>query len=188
MPPHLTHTMLNASKREKTLAILAGAAVAVLMLDRVWLRPLLAAWQETSRAIVTKQTELERSRTLIDNAAAIQRQWAKMSQEIAKAQRSASFQSYLDTIERVAGVTENNRKSLADSEVKGKKVENYSLALSGDLGGVVRFLNTLADSPRLLRVKQLSIRSKEKTATLDIDAMIAAMAPENLEVKEEAKP
>jgi len=180
--------MFNASKREKTLAILAGAAVAVLLLDRVWLRPLMAAWQETSQAIATTKTELERSRTLIDNAAAIQKQWAKTSEEIAKAQRSASFQSYLDSLERSAGITEKNRKSLADSKVKGKKVENYSLALSGDLGGVVKFLSKLADSPRLLRVTQLSIRSKEKVATLDVDAMVAAMAPGNLEVQEEAKP
>ncbi len=180
--------MLNANKREKTLAILAGAAVALLLLDRVWLGPLLAAWQETSQAIATTKTELERSRTLIDNADAIQKQWAKAAEEIAQAQRSASFQSYLDSLERSAGITEKNRKSLADSKVKGKKVENYALALSGDLGGVVKFFNKLADSPRLLRVTQLSIRSKEKVSALDIDTTIAAMAPGDLAVQEEAKP
>ncbi len=179
--------MLNASEREKRLAWIAGAAAALLLLDQAWLRPLMARWGETSDAIAAARARLERSRSLIDHEDMIRRQWRKTFEAVSKAEAAMSFQSYLNAVERRAGVVEKNRKTLPPSKERGRVVERYALALNGSLRSVVAFLNELLASPRLLRITQLSFRSRDKSDRLDVDVVAATMRVSSTKSKEKKR-
>lgn len=165
--------MLHATSRERKLAILTGLTAAVLLFDRLWLRPLVAQWRQVSADTEAVVGDLQRSRNLIANETMIRDQWQKTKDEIAAAEKAMSFQSYLSAIEKTAYVTEKSRKSLPRAKVDGRTVEGFGLALSGSLRNVTSFLRQLQASPRLLRVTQFSIRSKEKSDELAVDVVIS---------------
>jgi len=141
---------------------------------------------DSSEAMETARARLERSRSLIEHEDMIRRQWKKTFDSVSRAEAAMSFQSYLNAVERRAGVIEKNRKSLPPAKARGRVVERFGLALNGSLASVVAFLKELLSSPRLLRITQLSFRSRDKSDRLDmyvVAATIRLSSPKKREKK-----
>jgi hypothetical protein len=167
--------MFGATSRERRLALATAIALGLLVLDKVWLAPLLQHWGRVSEETQKAAAELEKARNLLDNADAIRARWKQASEEIAAAELAMSFQAYLSSLEQRAGVTEKNRKSLPKSAASKHTVESFDVSLSGSLAGLVAFLRELDASPRLLRVSRLSVRGRENDANLDADLTVSTL-------------
>jgi len=161
--------MIAISKRERILLYLALGTVGLLLLDRIWLRWVRAAWAESADALLRAETQLIKARRLLDNRERIENRWAPMKRQIerAKKEKAASFLAHLSKVEQQAHIAEKSRKPLRAEERDGYRVEAFRIQFRCSVEQLARFLEALDNSERFVRVGTLRITGS-RAGDLDV--------------------
>jgi len=149
-------------------------AVGWVVLDRLWLRPVQAAWARTSEALLQAQTQLEKGRHLVDNRDRIEGRWAPMAQQKARNETRATFLQHLSELEDRAGISERSRTPLRIEKQQDHMVAPFRLEFKCTLSQLVRFLDALERSKRFLRVSNLRI-SGTRTGEVDVSMEVSTL-------------
>ncbi|MBI5768864.1 MAG: hypothetical protein HZA93_13785 [Verrucomicrobia bacterium] len=151
--------------RQRLLAIIAGAAVALLLLDTILFTPLTKLWQTHSAEIVTLQKKVREGRGLIANEAALNRRWSEMQTNALPKDPSQAEQDVISAFERWRGQNNIELGSIRPQWKRGGS-DRYSLLecrvdATGSLASLSRFLWELEHSPLALRVDSIELSSRD---------------------------
>ena len=171
-------------KRQRLLLIAAGAAVLLLILDRIAITPLEGVWKAHSDEIDKLKSSVIRGRGLIARAPQTQQVWADMqSGSLARdpAQSEYDVISAFESWGRTSGVDLGSIKPLW----KRGATDAYSLLelrldASGTLASLSRFLYELQRSPLALRADSVELASRDETGqrlTLNLTVTGLRLAP-----------
>jgi hypothetical protein len=158
---------LNIPNRQKWLLGIAGACVALFILDRVVFTPLTDLWASNSDEIARLRSSVADGRSLITRGPRLQQIWSGMRSESLphdSAQSEHDVIAGFESWSRTSGVELGSVKPLW----KHGDTDNYSvlecrLDATGTLGDLSRFLYELEKSPIALRVESVELLSRDDT-------------------------
>lgn len=158
---------LALTGRQRLLAIVAGGAVALLILDRVAITPLTALWQRHAAETAQLEKSIAAGASLIDREAQLRRTWTEMEsgalpKDPAQAERDVI--SALDHWGRDSGIEIGTIKP----QWKRGATERYSLLecridATGAYASLARFLYEVEKSPLALRLEALDLSARDDT-------------------------
>lgn len=151
---------LAPEQRQKWLAIAAGAAVGLLALDRLVLTPYFRAWHGRAEAIARYETSVTRGEALLERADLLRQRWARMQQDALPDAHPAAEDVVLKNSARWARESRMVFTSLTPQwrqPAPGYELLECRAGLSGDLGGVARFLYELERDPVAVRIEEFQL-------------------------------
>lgn len=151
--------------RQRLLAIIAGVAVALLVLDSWVLGPLLNTWRTHATEITKLETSVREGRALIAIGPNLERSWSDMQKNSLPKDPAQAEQDVLSAIDRWGQANRIELGSIRPQWKRGLN-ERYSLLecrvdATGNLGALTRFLYELERSPLALRVDSLEMSSRD---------------------------
>ena len=157
---------MNLPNRQRWLAIIAGLAVLLLILDRAVFTPLVHLWDHRSAEISTLQKSIVNGRSLIERGARMENLWKEMeSHALPKdaAQAEQELISALDGWGRSSGIDLGSIKP----QWRRGATERYStlecrIDASGTLSTLTRFLYEVEKSPLALRVDSVELSGRDE--------------------------
>jgi hypothetical protein len=150
--------------RQRLLAIVAGAGIALLILDSILFTPLTKLWQSHSAEIVMLQKKVREGRGLIANEAALNRRWADMQTNALPKDPAQAEQDVISAFERWRSQNNLELSSIRPQWKRGS--DKFSLLecrvdATGSLSTLNRFLWELEYSPLALRVDSVELTSRD---------------------------
>jgi hypothetical protein len=156
---------LAIPNRQRLLAIVAGAGVALLILDRVVLTPLTNMWQAHAAEIVKLQKSVTDGRSLMARGPQLERSWSEMQAAALPKDPSQAEQDVIAAFDRWSRANNVELGSIRPQWKRGA-TDRYSLLecridASGSLATLSRFLYELERSPLALRVDSVEVMSRD---------------------------
>lgn len=158
---------MNVSHRQRWLAIIAGLALLILILDRMVFTPLVKTWDQRSAEISTLQKSIVNGHSLIERGARMESRWKEME---ANALPVDPAQAEQDLISAVDGWGRSSGIDLGSIKPQWRRgaTERYStlecrIDASGSLATLTRFLYEVEKSPLALRVDSVELASRDDT-------------------------
>ncbi len=156
---------LDLANRQRLLAIVAGAGVALLILDRLVFTPLTNTWQAHAAEIVKLQKSVTDGRSLIARGPQLERTWAEMQAGALPKDPSQAEQDVISAFDRWSRANNVELGSIRPQWKRGA-TDRYSLLecridASGSLATLSRFLYELERSPLALRVDSVEVMSRD---------------------------
>lgn len=156
---------LDIPNRQRWLVIVAGAAVALLVLDSIAFTPLTAMWKEHSAEIATLKKKVNDGRALMARGTQVERTWLEMqSNALPKdaAQAQQEVFSAFDRWSRAANVQLDSQRSQWKRGATDKySVIEYRVDATGNLAALTRFLYEMEQSPMALRVESIDFTARD---------------------------
>ncbi len=160
---------INLQNRQRLLMVLAGAAVALLILDRVLFTPLSNTWTKHSAEITQLQKSVTNGRAMIERGPQMKRVWSDMEAGALPKDPANAEQDLLTAFDgwgRSSGITLGSIKP----QWKRGTTDRYSLLecridASGTLSSLTRFLYELEKSPLALRVDSVEFTSRDDSGS-----------------------
>jgi hypothetical protein len=155
---------INIENRQKLLVIIAGAALALLALDRLILTPLGHVWSARSQRIAELQKNLAQGKQLLDREGTIRGRWSNMASNTLPTNLSMAESKVLKSVDHW---TQDSGISFTSIKPQWKQNEDDFVTLEcradafGDMSSVVRFLYDLEREPMGLRVEDVEISSRD---------------------------
>lgn len=168
--------------RERLLLLLAGACIALLVLDRLVLTPLLRRWQDRAEEVRRLRASIAQGNGIISQEARWLR-WRDAAEGRLLPGEPAAAESLLltqvDAWARQSGLTVKTLRPRWQ-EVKGQgSLPELQVAGTGTLSAVVRFLYQVETSPLALAVEHLELASGGKDeSALRVDMRISGLLHE----------
>jgi Tfp pilus assembly protein PilO len=167
------------SKRERLIAIVAGAVLALLVLDHYVLTPLLTAGAKLSDERVQAVAELNKATTLFQREHTLAAKWSEMLEGglksdpgDAEAQLLHALQGWADQ----AGLEITSRKPERATEGKDVREITVQTAGTGSMAAISQFLYAIQTSKLPVRVRDLQLGTRrEGTDDLSIVARISTL-------------
>ena len=157
---------INANNRQRLLMILAGAAIALLILDSLVLTPTIKAWRTRSAEIARLQKNVTEGRGLIERATQIQTRWAEMQKQALPKDAAQAEQDLISAFDRWSRVSNVDLGSIKPQWKRGATPRYSQLECrvdaTGSLSTLTRFLYELEKSPLPLRVDSVEISSRDE--------------------------
>jgi hypothetical protein len=156
---------LNIPDRQRWLVIIAGASVALLVLE-YWVRvPLTNLWQTHAAEIAKLQTSVTAGRGTIARAAQIERRWADMQANALPKDPAQAEQEVISAFDRW-GRANNIELSSIRPQWKRGGTDKYSLLecrvdATGTIPTLSHFIYELERSPLALRVDAVELTSRD---------------------------
>lgn len=156
------------TSRERTIMIVAIAAVLILASDRYVLTPLMQKRSENKQMTQSLQAELEQSLSTLNRRKQLQVRWEQMHKDglSSQADRTESLVlRFLQESAREAGLLLTSLQP-EHSEVKADfgHIE-FFVSGSGDMRAVTRFLWNLETTPLPLKIKAFQLGAADDTAS-----------------------
>lgn len=155
----------SPAQRQRLLMILAGAAVAVLLLDRLALTPLTRAWQTRTAELARLRNDVAEGRGLLARADRLQSSWTEMQAQALPKDPAKAEQDLITAFDRWGRATQVELGSIRPQWKRGA-TSRYSLLecrvdATGSLATLSRFLYELEKSPLTLRIDSVELTSRD---------------------------
>jgi hypothetical protein len=155
---------MNWKNRQHLLVIVAGAAVALLLTDRLVFSPVVKSWKARAARIAELSKKVADGRALVDRERSLRGRWDYMTRNMLSTNRSAAEQQVLQALDRWA--QENRLNLLSVSPQWKQEADDYRtlecrLEAAGNLGAITRFLYEIEKDPLALRVQTVEIGSRD---------------------------
>jgi hypothetical protein len=155
---------METKNREKILAIAAGAALALLLLNYVVISPLIDSWHSRTKQIADLRQKIAAGALMIRRQDAIESHWDQMrtnaldsNPTVAERQLFTAFDQWV----RQSGVAEGGfRPQLHETD------DNYSTIdcradISGDINTVTKFIYTMEKDPLGVKINTLELTTHD---------------------------
>jgi translation initiation factor IF-2 len=155
---------VNPGNRQQLLAIVAGAAIVLLLGDRLVISPLTRAWKERSQKIATLKKDITQGEMLLDREDRIRETWANMRTNTLPENLSAAENEVLKGFNRWA---EESRISISAIRPQWRRNDEDHMLLEcradtfGTMEALARFLHEIEKDPLALRVESLEITTRD---------------------------
>lgn len=155
---------MNVSSRQQLLALLAIAAIALLLGDRLVLTPLARAWSDRSQRTVSLRKSIAQGELLLERAERIRDTWTTMRTNTLPANLSAAENEVLKGFNRWA---EESRISISSIKPQWRRSADDHMLLEcradtfGSMDALARFLFEIEKDPLALRVESLEITTRD---------------------------
>jgi len=179
---------LNVPNRQRLLLILAGAAIALLILDSVVFTPLTNTWQAHSLEIVKLRKLVDDGRNTIARGAQTERAWAEMQTNSLPKDAAQAEQDVISAFDRW-GRANNIEISGFRPQWKRGATDRSSLLecrvdAVGTLATLSRFLYELEHSPLALRVDSVELTARDESGSkLGLGLVVSGLRLAPLEKK-----
>jgi|SRR5256885_6457510 hypothetical protein len=156
---------MNLPDRQRLLALIAGAAVLLLVLDHLVFTPLVKTWEERSVEIAALQKSITNGHSLIDRAARTQSLWHEMETNALPKDPAQAEQEVISSIDKWGRLSGTDLGSIKPQWKRGA-TERYSLLechvdATGNVSALTRFLYEIEKSPLALRIDTLDLTSHD---------------------------
>jgi len=156
---------LNIPNRQKLLVIVAGAVVAIFVLDSVLFTPLTKMWQAHTLEIARLKKSVADGRNTIARAKQTERVWAEMQANALPKDPAQAEQEVISAFDRW-GRANNIELSSIRPQWKRGGTDRYSLLecrvdATGTIPTLSRFIYELERSPLALRVDSVELTSRD---------------------------
>jgi len=179
---------MNPPNRQSWLALIAGGAVLLLVLDRVVFTPLTTTWEQRSAEIAALQKSITNGRSLIDRAARTQSLWREMETNALPKDSSQAEQEVITAFDKWGRLSGTDLGSIKPQWKRGA-TDRYSLLechvdATGNVGALTRFLYEVEKSPLALRIDTLDLTSRDDVGQkLTLSLVVSGLRLEPLEAR-----
>ena len=155
---------MKLNNRQQLLTVLALAAVAIWVSDKLILSPLVASWKDRAARIASLRQSVERGAGLLQREASIRRRWDGMRTNALPTEVSAAESRVLRSFDRWS---EDSRISITSIKPQWKHDADDYLTLecrvdaAGSLATVTRFLYEIEKDPLALRIEAVEIGARD---------------------------
>lgn len=171
---------MNLKNRETLLAVLATAVVALLIIDRLIIGPLISGWKDRTETIAELRTSINRGRTMIDRENVTRSMWNDMRRNTLPANASAAEEHVLEAFDRW---TKESRVTVNSIKPQWKRgdTEDYSVLectidAAGDIGALTRFLHAVENTEIALRIESVTLTARDNSGTqLALDLAVSGL-------------
>jgi hypothetical protein len=181
---------LNLPDRQRWLVIVAGASIALLVLEYRVRVPLTNLWQAHSAEIVQLQKSVAAGRTTIARAAQTERLWAEMQANALPKDPAQAEQDVISAFDRW-GRANNIEISSIRPQWKRGGTDKYSLLecrvdATGTVSTLSRFIYELERSPLALRVDSVELTARDDSGSkLTLGLIVSGLRLSPLERKQQ---
>lgn len=153
--------------RQRLLVILAAAALALFLGDKLVREPLVATWKARSERLADLRQRVARGTTLIDRERSIRDRWASMRTNALSPEVSVAQSQLLKAFDRWS---QESGVSISGLRPQWKRAADDQMTLecradvAGGLSSLTRFLYLLDHDPIGIRVETLELSSRENPA------------------------
>ena len=150
--------------RQQLLALVAGAAIVLLLGDRLVLTPLARSWRERSQKITSLKKSINQGEVLLDRDARIRETWDNMRTNTLPVNLSAAENEVLKGFNRWS---EESHISISSIKPQWRRnADDYMLLecradTFGTMEALARFLYEIEKDPLALRVESLEITTRD---------------------------
>jgi hypothetical protein len=163
------------SKRERFIGIAAGAVIALLVLDRIIISPLLEQRTLLGAQIKVAEGDLKRDNDLIELSGRANNNWAALAPNVRKDASEAERQ-VLNNVNDWAAEAGINLASVSPQRSERDKdfiKLTYRATGTGQMGQIGRFLYKIQNASSPARVTDLSISTRRQEGTDDLSVSVA---------------
>jgi hypothetical protein len=156
---------MNLKHRQTLLAVVLSTAVALFVLDRLIVGPLMSGWRSRAETIVGLRQSIEKGRALIDRETITRGAWNEMRRNTLPAGASHAERSVLEAFDRWSRDSRITVNSIKPLWKRGEN-EEYSLLecridAAGDIGSLTKFLHAVEDSAMALRIESVELTARD---------------------------
>jgi hypothetical protein len=179
---------LNLPDRQRWLVMIAGAGLALLILDRLVFTPLTHIWQAHRAEIARLQNAVATGRGTISRAAQLDRVWSEMQANALPKDPAEAEQDVISAVDRW-GRANNVELSSIRPQWKRGATDRYSLLecrvdATGTLATLSHFLYELERSPLALRVDSVELTARDESGQkLSLGLIVSGLRLSALERK-----
>jgi hypothetical protein len=179
---------LNIPNRQRWLIGIAGAGIALLILDNVVIEPLIGTWKSSGTEIARLKSEVADGRSILVRGPQLQQTWSQMQSSALPRDPALSEHDVIsgfETWSRTSGVELGSVKPLwKRGESSEYSVLECRLDATGSLGSLTRFIYELGKSPLALRVESVELISRDDSGSrLTLSLVITGLRLSPLEGK-----
>lgn len=156
---------MKIRSRQELLLLIAGLTIAVLACDRLVITPLMRTWKERAAQIKLLEGSISKGQSLRDRDSALRERWEAMRTNSLPSDASTAENALLQAFERWARESRISVTSIKPQWKRG--TENYlELECQADASGTMetlsRFLHHVEKDPMAVKIKELTIASRDK--------------------------
>ncbi|MBE7558286.1 hypothetical protein HS125_04825 [bacterium] len=155
---------MELKRRERVLAVLAIAVLAIWAADQLLIEPLWGLWKARQERLSELSASILHGRSLVDRAAAISERWQEMRGRSLPADEPAAEQAVLVAVSRWAGTSRLGVSALKPrwrEDEGGRRQIEWNAEAQGDIAQIARFLYELERDSLALRVEELDITARD---------------------------
>lgn len=153
--------------RERKLAVVVGVGAALLLGDRLFVRPLTGRMGGLGRQVDRAAQTIIRNRQTLRQREEIMRAFAAYQQQVqGDVSDEAAMVGLISAIEQVVGATGVSNiqfKPGASREADGYRQFDVVVSFNSSMESLMRFMHAVESSPQLLRVEELRLTAREST-------------------------
>lgn len=162
---------MTAKQREKLIAIVAVACVALVAVDKIVVPPLHELWATRSNRAKHLQLSLNKGRMLVDRRQTIRKRWTDMEEHCLPSDQSTAENLVLKSVSTWTSRSQFNVTSLKPRWVEDRKVKDHKRLLFHAMGegrpsAVWRFLYELEKDPLALKVEDIEITGRNQQGSI----------------------
>ena len=168
--------------------MIAGAAVLILILDRLVFTPMMKTWEERSAEISTLQKSITKGRSLIERADRTQAIWRDMQANALPKDSAQAEQEVISAFDKWGHASGTDLGSIKPQWKRGA-TDRYSILecridASGNVAALTRFLYEVEKSPLALRIDSLDLTSRDDQGQkLTLSLLVSGLRLEPLEAR-----
>lgn len=156
---------MNLKNRQQLLVVVAGVLVAIFVLDRAVVGPLIQSWRTRTESMKRLRESIQKGQALLDRESITRGRWNELRKATLPADAAESEKALLEAFDRwsqLSRVTVNSikpqwkRGSTADCSLLECRVD-----ASGSLSTLARFLYEVEQSELALRVEAVELASRD---------------------------
>lgn len=160
---------LRINDRRQWLMIAAVGVVAIFVLDRIILSPMVRAWQDRSERIAVLRESIERGQSLLDRADMLESRWQQMTERAISTDISVAENDLLKSVARWAresGITFTSMIPQWKKSEAGYQTLVCRATANGDLEKAARFLYELERDELAVRLEQCEMAARDSRGQL----------------------
>lgn len=156
---------MQIKNRQQMLGLLAIAAVALFVGDKLLVSPLTNAWKVRARRIADLRKQVTEGKLLLQREASIRSRWGQMRSNTLPNNTSAAEQQLFKAIDAWA---QESRVAIAAITPQWKREEDDFMTYqcrveaAGNLGALSRFLYNLEKDPMALKLDSVELAAHDK--------------------------
>lgn len=156
---------MSIQNRQQFLALLAGAAVALLAVNYLVLEPLSRSWKARSERLAKLRKSVESGNTLLGREAGLRETWNRMRTNtlaqdvsVADSQMLRAFDSWSkDSGVSIGGLRPQWKRT--DNDLQSRE---YRADVTGNLAALTRFLYLAEVDPLGIRIESVELTSRDR--------------------------
>jgi len=158
---------MNPAQRQRFLVITAGAALALLVADRIIFTPLTQHWQHRRQEVAALQARLAEGRSLIARGDRLQSRWGEMQRTALPKDAAQAEQQVISAFDRWGRSAGVELGSIKPQWKKGgsdrSSLIECRVDATGSLATVARFLYEIERSSLPIRIETAELASRDES-------------------------